>query len=87
MTGPGEADTTARCRLAAMPSKRIERQIDDALLATATTAGFLYVRRRFRRAVAKAQLATSVAAGLSGLALAAAATAWLQRRSRAQNVV
>jgi hypothetical protein len=70
-----------------MPSKQTERQIDDALLATTTTAGFLYVRRRFRRALAKAQLATTVAAGLGGLAIAGAAIAWLRRRSRAQDVV
>jgi hypothetical protein len=68
-----------------VPSKRIERQIDDALLATATTAGFVYARRRFRRALAQARLAVTVAAAMSGLAVLAAAMAWMRRRSRVQS--
>jgi len=63
-------------------SKRIERQIDDLLLATATGAGFLYLRRRVRRLVSHAAIAGTVAAGLSVLGAAGVAAAWQRNRAR-----
>jgi hypothetical protein len=61
-------------------SKRIERQIDDVLLAAATGAGFLYVRRRVRRVLSHAAVAAT--AGLGVLGTAGLVAAW--RRNRAQ---
>lgn len=63
-----------------MASKRVEHQIDDALLATATTAGFLYVRRRVRRLLSRLVLAASVTSGLGALGAAGAALAWWLKR-------
>jgi hypothetical protein len=63
-------------------SKRIERQIDDVLLATATGAGFLYVRRRVRRVLSHAAVAATATAGLGVLGTAGLVAAW--RRNRAQ---
>lgn len=65
-----------------MTSKRIEHQIDDALLATAVGAGFLYARRRVRRLLSRAVVAGTVTAGLS--ALGAAGVVVALQRSRAQ---
>ncbi len=65
-----------------MTSKRIERQIDDALLATATTAGFLYLRRRFRRLLSRIALVASLTSGLGALGAAGAALAWQRKRAQ-----
>ena len=63
-----------------MPTKQIERQIDDALLATATTAGFLYIRRRVRRMFSRIVLAATVTSGLSALGAAGVVLAWQRKR-------
>jgi hypothetical protein len=63
-----------------MPSKRIEHQIDDALLATTMTAGFLYVRRRLRRLLSRLVVAATVTSGLGALGAAGAALAWQRKR-------
>jgi hypothetical protein len=65
-----------------MTSKRIEHQIDDALLATAMGAGFIYVRRRVRRLISRAAVTTAATTGLGVLASAGFAVAW--RRNRKQ---
>ncbi|MFZ1154707.1 MAG: hypothetical protein WAN93_07370 [Solirubrobacteraceae bacterium] len=65
-----------------MASKRIEHQIDDALLATAVGTGFLYVRRRARRLLSRAVVAASVTAAMGALGAAGVAAAW--QRNRAQ---
>lgn len=68
-----------------MMSKRIERQIDDVLLATAMGAGFLYARRRVRRVLshaAVAAVAATATAGLGVLGTAGLVAAW--RRNRGQ---
>jgi DNA-binding PucR family transcriptional regulator len=65
-----------------MPTKRIERQIDDALLATATTAGFLYIRRRVRRMFSRIVLAATVTSGLSALGAAGVVLAWQRKRTQ-----
>jgi|HubBroStandDraft_3_1064219.scaffolds.fasta_scaffold373087_2 hypothetical protein len=65
-----------------MTPKRIEHQIDDALLATAATAGFLYVRRRVRRLLSRLALAASVTSGLGALGAVGAALAWRRKRGR-----
>ncbi|HMD57157.1 MAG TPA: hypothetical protein VKG82_06765 [Solirubrobacteraceae bacterium] len=76
-----------------MPSEWIERQIDEVLLTTATTAGLLYARRRARRIFPKVMIggavaavgtvAAAAAAGVVVLGLAAGATAWYRHRSQA----
>jgi hypothetical protein len=71
-----------RSRLVAVSSKRIERQIDDVLLATSVGTGFLYVRRRVRRLLSNAVLGATVLAGAT--ALGAAGAAALYRRNRGQ---
>jgi hypothetical protein len=67
-------------------AQKHDRQIDDALLATAVSAGFLYARRRVRRIGRKvarsAVVAGGAAAGVGALGVAGAAVAW-QRRRRA----
>ncbi len=65
-----------------MASKRIEHQIDDALLATATTAGFLYVRRRVRRLLSRLVVAASVTTGLGALGAVGAALTWQRKRAQ-----
>jgi hypothetical protein len=68
-----------------MTSKRIERQIDDALLATAMGAGFLYVRRRVRRLLSRATVVAAAAtatAAVGALGTAGFVAAW--QRNRAQ---
>ncbi len=68
-----------------MISKRIERQIDDALLATAMSAGFLYVRRRVRRLLSRAAVAAAAGTATAVLgALGAAGLVAIWRRNRAQ---
>jgi len=64
-----------------MPSRRIERGVDDALLATATWAGYLYVRRRIRRIFSRVAVGTVVVAGVGLVVTVVAALAW--KRSRA----
>jgi hypothetical protein len=75
----------ARCTLSAVISKRTDRdrQIDQALLATATVAGFVYVRRRIRRLVQEAMIGAAIAAGLGALGAAGVVAAW--RRNRTSN--
>jgi hypothetical protein len=68
-----------------MTSKRIEHQIDDALLATATWAGFLYARRRVRRLLSRAAITAAgatVTAGLGTLGTAGLVVAWRRNRAR-----
>jgi hypothetical protein len=68
-----------------MTSKRIERQIDDALLATATWAGFLYTRRRVRRLLSHAAITAAAAtaiAGLGALGTAGLVAVWQRNRAR-----
>jgi hypothetical protein len=65
-----------------MASKRIEHQIDDALLATATAAGFLYVRRRVRRLLSRLALAVTATSGLGAIGAAGAALAWQRKRAQ-----
>jgi MYXO-CTERM domain-containing protein len=66
-------------------SQKHDRQIDDALLATAVSAGFLYARRRVRRigrrVARSAVVAGAGAAGVGALGVAGA-VAWQQRRSK-----
>jgi len=66
-----------------MASKRIERGIDDALLATATWAGYLYMRRRMGRIFSRAATGAAVTAGLGAVAAVGAALAWRRSRSKA----
>jgi hypothetical protein len=63
-------------------SKRIERQIDDALLFTATSTGFLYVRRRLRRLLGRAALGAIVIAVASTLGLAGVVSVWYRSRAK-----
>jgi hypothetical protein len=66
-------------------SKRIERQIDDALLATAMGAGFLYARRRVRRLLSHAAVAAAAATATAALgALGTAGLVAVWQRNRAQ---
>jgi hypothetical protein len=65
-----------------MASRKIERRIDDALLATATWAAFLYARRRARRAFSRAAIGATVAAGVGAAGTAGAALAWKRRGTR-----
>jgi hypothetical protein len=65
-----------------MASRKIERGIDDALLATATWAGFLYARRRIRRIFSQAATGAAVTAGVGVAATAGAVVAWKRSRSR-----
>jgi uncharacterized membrane protein len=65
-----------------MASRRIERGIDDALLATATWAGFLYVRRRIRRFLSGLTIAVVVAAGVAAAVMLGAALVWKRNRSK-----
>ena len=66
-----------------MASKRIEHGIDDALLATATWAGYVYMRRRIRRIFSRAATGATVTAGLGTAAAIGAALAWKRSRSKA----
>jgi MYXO-CTERM domain-containing protein len=66
-------------------ARKLDRQIDDALLAAAVSAGVLYARRRVRRVGRKvargAVAAGGGAAGVGALGVAGAA-AWQRRRSK-----
>jgi hypothetical protein len=64
-----------------MAREWIEGQIDDALLAMAIGAGFLYLRRRVRRLVRGVAVGGAVAAGLGTLGISAAAAAWFRSRA------
>jgi hypothetical protein len=64
-----------------MAKKWIEGQIDDALLATAVGAGFLYLRRRARRLVRGVAVGGAVAVGLGTLGITAAVAAWFRGRA------
>ena len=59
-----------------MAKSWIDRQIDDALLATSVSAGFLYARRRVRRVqrrFARGAVLLGVAATVGGIGVAGAA--------------
>lgn len=66
-------------------TRKHDRQIDDALLAAAMSAGVLYAHRRVRRVGRKlargAVLAGGSAAGIGALGAAGAAV-WHRRRSK-----
>jgi hypothetical protein len=70
-----------------MAQKWIERQIDDALLATAVSAGFLYGRRRVRRVVRRVERGAvvlgvgAVLAGIIVVGVGAGAVARSRRRA------
>jgi hypothetical protein len=64
-----------------MAPKRLDRQIDDLLLATASWAGFLYMRRRFRRLLSRAVVGTTAAAGIGAIGVAVAGAAWYRSRT------
>ena len=66
-----------------MASRKIERRIDDALLATAMWAGFLYVRRTTRRIVDRVAIGAVVAAGVGAVVTFGVALAWKRSRSKA----
>jgi hypothetical protein len=71
-----------------MTRTRIERQIDDALLAAAMSAGLIYARRRIRR-IRRILAQGAVLAGAGAVALVAigaAAAAASRRRRRADAV-
>jgi hypothetical protein len=76
-----------------MMPKRVERQIDEALLLVATQAGFLYVHRRARRALHKVAVGAAmvtgvgaatatVAAGIGAVGVAVGAVAWYRHRTK-----
>jgi hypothetical protein len=80
----GDLRKDANCAVlyaAEMARKWIEGQIDDALLAMAIGAGFLYLRRRVRRLVRGVAVGGAVAAGLGTLGISAAAAAWFRSRA------
>jgi hypothetical protein len=64
-----------------MGSRRVEHQVDDALLALASWAGFLYLRRRFRRLLSHAVISTIVAGAVGAIGVAGAAAAWFRSRA------
>jgi len=66
-----------------MTSKKIERRIDDALLATAMWAGFLYVRRTTRRVVDRVAIGAVVVAVVGAVVTAGVALAWKRSRTTA----
>jgi hypothetical protein len=70
-----------------VPSRKIERRIDDALLATALWAGVLYVRRRMRRIYTQLVASAAVAAAVTAVAAAGAIVAWTRRRARRRTPV
>jgi len=63
-------------------SKRIERQVDDALLFIATSTGFLYIRRRLRRLLDRAALGAIVIAAVGTLGLVGVVSAWYRSRAK-----
>jgi hypothetical protein len=81
-------------------SKWIDRQIDEALLAVALQAGFLYAHRRARRVLPKVAVgavvvtgaavvtaAAATAAGVGALGVAGGAAAWYRRSKRSAETV
>ena len=69
-------------RLASVPSRKIERRIDDALLATALWTSVVYVRRRMRRIYSQLAVSAAVGAAVTAVAAAGAVVAWTRRRAR-----
>ena len=65
-----------------VPSRKVERRIDDALLATAVYASVLYVRRRMRRIYSQLAVGAAVGAAATATAAAGALVAWTRRRAR-----
>ena len=65
-----------------MPSRKIERRVDDALLATAIWSSVLYARRRIRRIYAQLAVGAAVGAAVTSVAAAGAIVAWTRRRAR-----
>ena len=65
-----------------MPSRKIERRIDDALLATALWTSVLYVRRRLRRIYTQLALSAAVGAAVTAVGAAGALMAWTRWRAR-----
>jgi hypothetical protein len=64
-----------------VPSRKIDRRIDDALLATAMWASVLYVRRRMRRLYAQLAISAAVGAAVTAVGVAGAVAAWTRRRA------
>jgi hypothetical protein len=64
-----------------MAREWIEGQIDDALLAMAIGAGFVYLRRRVRRLVRGVAVGGAVAAGIGTLGISAAVAALVRSRA------
>ena len=83
--GPPTRQARFSRTLSSVLRNRIDRQIDDVLLATAVSGGFLYTRRRVRRAARTLARGTALvgvgAAGVGALGVAGAA-AWYRRRSK-----
>jgi hypothetical protein len=71
-----------------MAQRWIDRQIDDALLATSVSAGVLYARRRVRRVqrrLARGAVIFGAAATIAGIGVAGAAGgAFARYRRRAR---
>jgi hypothetical protein len=69
-----------------MATNWIDRQIDDLLLATSVSTGYVYARRRTRRALRRLTRATLLTAGAAtavtagGVAIAGGALARRHRR-------
>lgn len=70
-----------------MPSKWVDRQIDEVLLTTALSAGSLYARRRARRVLPKvlvgAAVVTTVGAAAAATGIGVLAIAWYRHRRTA----
>jgi lysylphosphatidylglycerol synthetase-like protein (DUF2156 family) len=66
-----------------MASRRVDRGIDDALLAIASWASFVYARRRIRRFLSRLTVAAVVAASAAAVVTLGAALAWKRSRSKA----
>jgi len=65
-----------------MASRKIERRIDDALLATAMWSSVLYVRRRARRLFSQFAVSAAVGAGMAAAGAAGAVVAYTRKRAR-----
>jgi len=65
-----------------MASRKIERRIDDALLATAMWSSVLYVRRRARRLFSQFAVRAAVGAGMAAAGAAGAVGAYTRKRAR-----
>ena len=62
-------------------SRRLDRQLDDALLAISAATGALYVRRKVRRLISRAVLLGELLALAGALGMAGAVGLWLRRRN------